>query len=218
MLAEDTSSLSAAGTDTAEDTWVPQPQQGSIEELRQRHLALMAAASQQSSKSTELDAQVASTKAELDIILASLIKGLQQPAVSMQLKAYSDLLLQVQAVVTVMCALTTVTGDIGLLFKKTAFFAQYRDLTAEEHLAMHDQHSFLARDCEVIVSASTAAHWLLCSACCCGVGLMYCTRGHHSTQCCLHYCSVSVDPHNASAQAVQGFPLCCMPSFTWQLA
>lgn len=105
VLAEDTGSLSATGTGTAEDTQLSQPLQGTIKELRQRHLALMAAASQQSNKSTELHAQVDRTKVKLDIILASLIKGLQQPAVSMQLEAYSDLLLQVQAVVTPWCAL-----------------------------------------------------------------------------------------------------------------
>jgi hypothetical protein len=95
--ADGSSSLSlATGTGTDAETRHPQPPQLSIEKLQQRRLALRAEASQLFSKSTKLDAQVARTKAELDTMLASLIKGLSQhPAVSMQLETYSDLLLQV---------------------------------------------------------------------------------------------------------------------------
>jgi hypothetical protein len=106
MPADDTGSLSAVGTGTSDGPQAPQPPQGTTEELRQRHLALTAAASQQYSKSTKLSEQVDSTKVELGVMLASLIKELQQPAVSMQLKAYNDLLLQVQVVITMLHALS----------------------------------------------------------------------------------------------------------------
>ena len=133
VLAEDTGSLSTMGTGTVEGTQVPQPLQGTIEELRQRHLALMVASSQQYSKSTQLSEQVNSTKAELDLMLASLIKGPQQPAVSMQLKAYSDLLLQVQLVIFMLCALRDhclrclVPLSMCDALRVQPFLAQYRD-------------------------------------------------------------------------------------------
>jgi hypothetical protein len=83
---------------------------------------------------------------------------------------------------------------------------------------MHDHNELCARDSEIMVRGVLHVTDSYGHAAAVGPCQYWALVVHHSTLLCLHCCNLCSGSHYASAQAVEGSPLCCMPSRAWRLA